>query len=515
MGNGFKIEVPNDYFARTAAREYADDAGLAVVREFVQNACDAGATEVSLTFAPDGIVICRDNGKGCDADKLRTKVLRPLESAKDGDNAVGGFGKAKELLYFSNPSWSIQTRDVYVEGSYLDVTTFKEGCERVEGFIAIVKFPVALAEKAAAQARKFFAASERPGVKWVLNDEQVACEIERPRRATKDFGFCKAYLTRDCSDTRVYYRTGGLLTGSRYAWHGSDVGRVVLELTGASVDLLTPARDNFRSFDHREQVDGWLNRLVTDARRELADEVGDEIVFFDDGELDVPVAVPPAPEDLTPADAGTTRTVPTMPSIPMTGGIAAEVSFLAAAPVAGGVVTSDAPAAKPKSKQGFDLTLMPRIPGVGKVTVHTGGKDRAKEGAKWLKANKRSAARLLAGWATSVRRCAAASRLPVDAVGFTFSKDALAEFVRSNGRFALLVNPLSFDVSNRHAVEEIVDLTVHELAHEATRGGHDEAWAAMEHVIRRECRGVEIRGAVARAFRDGTVALAADADDDE
>jgi len=509
----FKIEVPQDYFARTAAREYADDAGLALVREFAQNSCDAGCTKFLLDFntlASEGKVIAKDDGRGCDGKTLREKVLRPLESQK-GEGAVGGFGKAKELLYFANEEWEIRTRDVLVRGRFLEVVEFVEGLEVVEGFAATVKFPTPLRAKAFVNALPFFRASERPGVTWLFNGAEIECEVTRAKRATKDFGFAKAYVTRDREDTYMYLRTKGLLTGKRYCYHPREVGQIVMEIVGESTDLLTPARDGFKSFDHRQAVDGWLNGLVTDYRRELADDEGDEVLFVEDetlvlaGEADEAVEPPPAVEPVA-ARIPSTDVLPTEGSSGMV-----SVGFLKIGGLESASGGKDVPGAMtPKTKHGFDFSLMPRLPGVSKTTVHTGSKKQSKEAMKWLRANKGSAERLLAAWTTSVRECCAATGLPVDFVGFTFMDTALAEFVKSGGRFALLVNPLLFKLADRHAVEEIIDLTVHELAHEATRGGHTEEWAMMEHAIRRKCRAPALRGAVARALRDGAVARSDD-----
>lgn len=497
----FKIDVPGDYFARTAAREYADDAGLAVVREFAQNSCDAGCTVFALGFQ-SGWIYAVDNGRGCDAKTLREKVLRPLESQK-GEGSVGGFGKAKELLYFANEEWEIRTRDILVKGSYLNVTEFTEGLPMAEGFTAKVKFPEALWRKAYENARDFFEASERPGVTWMLSGNKVMTRVTRTKRAAKDFGFAKAYVNRDNGDTYMYLRTKGLLTGKRYCYHPREVGQIVMEITGESIDLLTPARDNFKSFDNRQAVEGWLNGLVTDYRRELAEDEGDELLFLDDDTLVMDEG--PAQTPVKPV----VEAIPTRDVVPCAGESGAvSVGFLRVggeAPASGAEGEETVRVKPGKTAQGFDLSLLPRLPGTPRVTVHTGNKTQAKAGAKWLKANAGAATRLMAAWATSVRACAKAAGLPVDAVGFTFADKALAEFVKSGPRFAVLVNPLAFDFLDPHAADEIVDMTAHELAHEATRGGHTEEWASVEHHIRRKCRGPYLRGAVARALRTGEV----------
>jgi hypothetical protein len=533
MSNGYRIDIPQDYFARIAAREYNDDAGMALIREFAQNSADAGATAVEFRFLSENWLQVTDDGKGADERKVRTKLLVPLASEKDGE-AIGGFGKAKELLYFGNEEWRIRTRDIVVEGSYLTVKSFQtDGAHHVHGFIAEVKLPPGLYTAARSNARDFLRNSERPGVSWRLDGITMDQRIKRPARAAKDFGFAKGYVQRDVDDSTIYLRTGGLLTSTRYGYHGPTVGRVIIEVTGKSSELLTPARDWFRSSEHRRAVESWLNGLVTDARKTLADDVGDEVVFEDYEVV----------EDMPVAEAGTVKRDEVVPEH---GGMKVDVSFRSEVPVevlaealAGvydpdGILSGSYAGAKgegatlttpgasapqggakaattrpAKRKDGFDMALLPKLDGVKRVVVHTGGKEHAKTGTKWLRKNAEAARKMLAAWTTAVRAVAKANGLPIDAVGLTFAPDAEAEFVRAkNGRFGMLLNPLKLDLSDEFVADELLDRALHETAHLVTRGGHDEAFVQAEFTLRRKCRGSTVRGAVARSLRTVTVQAA-------
>lgn len=516
--NPFTIIIPNDYFARSAAREYADDAGLALIREFAQNSCDAKAKTVEFTFRAGNELIVSDDGKGADATTIRERVLTPLESFKD-EGSIGGFGKAKELLFFANQSWKIRTRDVEVRGSYLDVTSFKTGLDHAPGFLAVVTLPEGLYKSALSNVRRFLEASERPGVSWILNGDQVKTAVTRAKRCVKDFGFAKAYVERDCADTNVYVRTGGLLTAKRYGYQPHQVGRVVLEVTAASVDVLTPARDWFRLAEHRYPVESWLNELIVNYERTLADDVGDEVLFVDDEYVE-PVVTGNVTQNLV---------------LPATNGIIADVSFhktpnaaptpeqqkaeaeldaeairnndpaaldaLAAALSSVVEVSAKAAPEPVKSEKGFDFSLMPKIEGVKRVVVHTGGKAQGKKGASWLKKNKRQAGDLLAAWATAVRVVAAANQMPLDAVGFTFCDSAEAEFLKAkNGRWAVLINPLKVNFADYYLPDELLDCAIHELAHQLRGASHDALWASVEAKVRRGTRNHGVRGAIARSL---------------
>lgn len=521
---GFKIEVPNDYFARSAAREYADDAGLALIREFAQNSCDAKAKTVEFTFRA-GELIVSDDGKGADAKTIRERVLTPLESFKDGDS-VGGFGKAKELLFFANSKWKIRTRDVEVVGSYLDVLEFKTGLEHAPGFLAVVTLPEGLYKSARQHARYFLQSSERPGVSWILDGEQVETEVKRPRKVSKDFGFAKAYVQRDCTDTRIYYRTGGLLTAHRYGYQPAEVGRVVIELVGNSVDLLTPARDNLRLYEHRQAVDAWLNALVTDYRRTLLDDEGDEVLFVDDEFVEPLIGKDPSPEMIPAMESGLEATVgflrtanaaPTPEQADRVIDALADAlgdvlppsessaSWKEAVPTAEAAPAGAAAPEAPKKSQHFDMALMPKVEGLKRVVVHTGGKDLAKKGAAWIRKHKKQAHIILAAWTTAARTVARMMDVQLDAVGFCFG-DLTAEYIRvKNGRWAVMINPTKLDLNDQYAADEVLDCVMHELTHHLRGVQHDEAWVIQEVRVRRKCRPAFVRGTIARSLATGEI----------
>lgn len=91
-------------------------------------------------------------------------------------------------------------------------------------------------------------------------------------------------------------------------------------------------------------------------------------------------------------------------------------------------------------------------------------------------------------------------------MGFCFDPQSEAEFVRAqNGRFALLVNPMTVNPSDRYAADELLDRAVHEAAHQFYGKSHDESWASTEIMLRRKCREPGVRGCIARALRTSEV----------
>ena len=522
----FAIAIPQDYFARSAQKDYADDAGMALVREFAQNACDAGAKKVEFTFGPNNTLVVEDDGAGCDDRRMRTKLLVPLESEKEGDS-VGGFGKAKELLLFGNSRWVLRTRDLRVVGSLLTVQSYETGLEHFAGFRAEVTLPEGLYRAAQGlTARNFLRYSERPGVTFILDGEVMDCVAKRGPRCVKDFGFAKAYVRKGINDAYVSLRTKGLFTGRRYGYFGADVGQVIIEVTAPSTEVLTPARDWFRAQEHRDLVEGWLHSLSTNARKMLADNVGDEIVFDDLESVSLDdveqprssqVALPKhngqevavsfrahveaqeaAPGEVPQALREMAEEVGNMQAVGMHHAAAALQEKLQAQLAALSKAN--------KRADGFDVRLMPRVDGLKRVVVHTGSRKQAKVGMRWLTKNQKRATTLLAAWTTGVRAVAAACGLKLDAVGFTFAEEALAEFVRArNGRFGLLINPMKFDFKAEYQAHEVLDLVLHEAAHQSTGSDHDERFVLGEASLRRKCRAPAILAAIARSLRSGVI----------
>jgi hypothetical protein len=87
------------------------------VREAFQNACDSGANEIEFSFikTSDNEIHAKiyDNGCGMTEDTLVNKLLSLGESGKNFEGSVGGFGKAKEILFFAQNSYIISTSHAF------------------------------------------------------------------------------------------------------------------------------------------------------------------------------------------------------------------------------------------------------------------------------------------------------------------------------------------------------------------------------------------------------------------
>jgi hypothetical protein len=113
-----QVQVPHSYFQK-AKSEYADWR-WAMIREFIQNAYDAQATTIDfhLTVNAAGRIELHvdDDGIGMDQDTLEN-VLLCMGGSRKPAGSIGGFGIAKAILFFAQHAYTIQTRDLLVQGS--------------------------------------------------------------------------------------------------------------------------------------------------------------------------------------------------------------------------------------------------------------------------------------------------------------------------------------------------------------------------------------------------------------
>mgnify|MGYP002400609116 FL=1 len=113
-----QVQVPHAYFQK-AKSEYSDWR-WAMIREFIQNAYDAQATNIDFTLAAStgGRVEIQvaDDGVGMDQDTLEN-VLLCMGGSRKPAGAIGGFGYAKAILFFAHHGYTIHTGNLLVEGS--------------------------------------------------------------------------------------------------------------------------------------------------------------------------------------------------------------------------------------------------------------------------------------------------------------------------------------------------------------------------------------------------------------
>jgi len=113
------INLPEDYFLRSVWQAYGNPRE-ALIRELLQNAVDAGATDIRFTLTDKTITI-DDDGVGMTEEIIRPALLTLNGSYKRAGSA-GGFGAAKELIILAHSNYEVLTNDVVVRGQNIRFT---------------------------------------------------------------------------------------------------------------------------------------------------------------------------------------------------------------------------------------------------------------------------------------------------------------------------------------------------------------------------------------------------------
>lgn len=262
-----QVKVPREFFAKSKL-EYADWR-LAFFRELIQNAFDAGSNEIvfDITQLPDGRIriSCVDDGCGMDQDTLQN-VLLALGGSKKPDDAIGGFGYAKSLLFFAHHRYMVRTSKWMVRGKGGDYELLEQpahirgttiGVELdAEGF-TVDEFKQKLRYYAS------FMALQRP-VRIMLGTEEVKSQFTDFDYSVKtvlgDFSF------REINDgvSQVVVSVRGLPMFVHRVWNAASVGFFgLLELSGDSMELLTANRDALKG-DNRDVLNQIVQRMIED-----------------------------------------------------------------------------------------------------------------------------------------------------------------------------------------------------------------------------------------------------------
>jgi hypothetical protein len=164
---------------------------LAWWREVAQNSRDAEATQMDFGVVqgvyadpesggevPAMVVTAYDNGVGMDADVLRRALLTRGGSVKP-EQAVGGFGDAKNLILFPWLGWKVETRDLVAFGQHESVVEppgVHKAPSAIQGTRITVWMPLTQTT-AETYAQQLLGRSYLPGVRVRVNGKTVAADL--------------------------------------------------------------------------------------------------------------------------------------------------------------------------------------------------------------------------------------------------------------------------------------------------------------------------------------------------
>jgi hypothetical protein len=232
-----KVSIPNGYFLKMAQHDY-EDYKTALPREFYQNSIDAGAKSIRVSVKDEEVII-EDDGCGMTMDILMNKLL-VLGGSHKAEGSVGAFGKAKELLFFSWESYTIRTGNILVEGTGADYS-ITEMQDSIKGTTCKIKVTD---DELPIYNFRNVATKMQTKAKIYINDKLVECDRKRGSHSHRVEDIGTIYQAKNVESYYMEVRINGIWIFSRYV--GSGLGTLILELDGASVNILTSNRDGFK-----------------------------------------------------------------------------------------------------------------------------------------------------------------------------------------------------------------------------------------------------------------------------
>lgn len=244
------------------------------VREICQNSIDAGSNTISMTIdTVDGNTIATvvNNGTPMTKEILEDKLLTLGESGKNFAGTVGGFGKAKIVLYYSHKNYEITSGDLHIVGS--GGSYEYETGEYVKGTKSVVNFGEDCTDKLCEQIRLFAYCCQWRG-SFYLNGERLETNLKKGAKR-RELGWATIYTNKSASH-RLVVRVDGMPMFVRYC----SVDRcVVVEVERSSGEAFQANRDNLK-FEYRSKLDAFFDQLATDSSTALRGKSQTQYIHF-------------------------------------------------------------------------------------------------------------------------------------------------------------------------------------------------------------------------------------------
>jgi hypothetical protein len=263
------VTVPAEFF-RAELRVYSDWRE-AFARELLQNATDAGATRIAASFEDvdgHGRVRFADDGTGMTRRTLEEVFFALGRTTKDGEDSIGGFGRARIILCFAQAGYTIRTGRLLVRGqggdyTITEVAEHRRGCEFVIDLIDADSSRV----RTAMQSLLARCSLKVP----TYIDGQRVWGRSMPDRATRvlrdaqDRPWARVYVDRG-GYGQLAVRVHGLMMFRR--WMHADDDVVVELIPARSREVLSASRDSLRD-EYAEGIDRFVADLIRNRNRAL------------------------------------------------------------------------------------------------------------------------------------------------------------------------------------------------------------------------------------------------------
>lgn len=258
------VTIGPDFFAK-AKYDYSDWR-WAIIREFFQNSMDCGSSRIEVHVEEvDGkqtVLTVTNDGRPMTEDIVVNKLLSLGGSAKNfQDGNVGGFGKAKEILYFCHDQYTITTGNLIIDGSG-STYNITETPTAVNGTTSKVLIAGLYSSQLLQQIDLFIKYAQWPGT-FVVNGTEFKADLRKgsPRL---DLEYGTVYVNNS-HPRKMIVRINGIPMFTKSI--GVDKC-VVVELKGASSNVLNSNRDGLK-FEYSTKLNEFVTQLSVDSKSAL------------------------------------------------------------------------------------------------------------------------------------------------------------------------------------------------------------------------------------------------------
>jgi hypothetical protein len=236
-----EISIPKGYFNQTVKREYLFW-GRALIREFLQNSIDARASVVKLSFdSHENSLLVVDDGHGMNEETIKESLLA-FGGTNKRKGAIGGFGKAKELLFFAWEKYAIHSRNWFICGAGIEFKLRKTKT-RYDGTRCRIWFHTKKEFDTAYIAATEFLPRNKLNISIHLDSSPVI-SLWGGARKIKDLKWCNIYSASGPSKD-VSVRVNGLEMFKQYL-STAIPKQIIIELTTNHLEVLSANRDSFK-----------------------------------------------------------------------------------------------------------------------------------------------------------------------------------------------------------------------------------------------------------------------------
>jgi hypothetical protein len=275
------IKIGADYFRRCARNEYSNPLPWIWIREALQNSVDANSSKIDINIDSEYITFS-DDGNGMTADIILNKLLTLGGTYKNTENATGGFGKAKEVLFFAWEEWVIKSSSTTKER--LIVSSDMIGKEAIRKETGIFNKGTEIKIK---YDNKTFTKSDWV---WYIRDFVSTCTTKAgiylnetklttlENRGSKiEYDIATIRINKSKPKDEVYIRLNGITMFKHYVSMGISA-LVTIELKGKSIEMLSSSRECLQ-YNYQRTFDGIIQKILVNPKT-IADK--DENILFVD-----------------------------------------------------------------------------------------------------------------------------------------------------------------------------------------------------------------------------------------